>query len=130
MIVADASATVAYLVNQPVGRGVRARQRFASEALHAPHLLDLEVANSLRRLVFRGAITPGEASQALEDLLDLPIVRYPHHPLVARAWELRHNLTAYDAAYVALAEALGAALVTLDSGIRDAPGHRAMVEVL
>jgi predicted nucleic acid-binding protein len=88
------------------------------------------VVNALRRLALSGAITSSRAREALEDFVDLRIVLYPHAPLLARVWELRQNLTAYDAVYVALAEALGIALLTTDSGIRDAPGHHALVELV
>lgn len=98
-------------------------------SLHAPHLVDLEVAQVLRRYVIRGEIDPQRAQQALDDHLALPLERYSHDVLVSRVWQLRQNLTAYDAAYVALAELLGATLLTRDGRIRRAPGHHADVEV-
>jgi len=100
-----------------------------SESLHAPHLLDIEVAQVLRRFVRRGELSPERARQALEDLAALPLERYSHEQLLPRVWRLRDNLSAYDAAYVALAEILGAALLTRDSRISRAPGHIAQVEV-
>ena len=95
----------------------------------SPHLLDIEVAQVLRRFVAGGKVTPVRAREALDDLLDLALTRYPHGVLLGRVWELRSNLTAYDAAYVALAEALDAVLVTCDGKIAEAPGHRARIEV-
>lgn len=101
----------------------------AGETLHAPHLLDLEVAQVLQRYAAAGALTQDRGSQALEDFADLPLDRYPHHRFLDRIWELRHNLTAYDAAYVALAEALAAPLVTRDAALAKVR-HRARVEVI
>lgn len=99
-------------------------------SLHAPHLLDLEVAHTLRRLVAQDQVTETRAAEALKDLAGFSIERYPHTVLLPRIWALRHNLTAYDTAYVALAEALDATLlVTRDSRIRRAPGHFVQIEV-
>jgi predicted nucleic acid-binding protein len=84
------------------------------QTLHAPHLIDIEVAQVLRRYAATGQIEPGRCSDALIDLSDVPLHRYPHDVLLPRVWELRHNLTAYDAVYVALAEALDAPLLTRD----------------
>jgi predicted nucleic acid-binding protein len=99
------------------------------DSLHAPHLLDVEVAQVLRRYSVAGNITPERGRQALTDLVDFPIHRSPHDVLLPRIWELRHNVTAYDAAYLALAEALAAPLVTCDARLASAPGHAARVEV-
>ena len=101
-----------------------------SESLHAPHLIDVEVAQVLRRYVRDKTITAQRGQEALEDLRDLPLSRYPHDFLIPRIWELRATLTAYDAVYVALAELLGAPLLTCDSKIASAPGHDAKVVVL
>ena len=95
--------------------------------LHAPHLIDLEVAQTLRRLVLGGLMVQ-RADDALNDLVQLPVVRYPHHPFMARIWQLRSNVTAYDAAYLALAEFLNAPLLTLDARLSRA-SSRAAVEV-
>jgi predicted nucleic acid-binding protein len=130
VIVLDASAAVEWLLQ--TRSGVRVSRRIFSrrETLHAPHLLDVEVAQALRRYVAAGVVTLSRADEALQDLLDLRVRRYPHVFLLWRVWELRDNLTAYDALYVALAEALDATLVTCDSKIAPAPGHRARVEVI
>lgn len=89
--------------------------------------MDLEITQVLRRFTQKGAISDARAQEALRDLRDLPMTRYPHHVLLDRVWDLRHNLTAYDAAYVALAEALDASLVTRDA--RLAAGFRRVVRV-
>ena len=100
------------------------------QSLHAPHLLDLEIVQVLRRYRRNGELQAARAAEALEDLRDLPLVRYPHAPFVPRIWQLRDSLTAYDAAYVALAEALEAPLITRDSRLASAHGHRAKIELL
>ena len=130
MIVLDASAAVEWLLQTAVGMKVDRRILAPGERLHAPHLLDVEVAQALRRFVAIGGLTSRRAQEALDDLLDLSITRYPHDVLLDRIWVLRENLTAYDAAYVALAEALDATLVTCDRKISGASGHRARVEVI
>ena len=128
MIVLDASAAVALLLNTPP-HAAPLRQRLASPTLHAPHLLDLEVAQVLRRFALQGALSEERASAALRDLAALGVERYPHAPFLPRIWRLRHNLTAYDAAYVALAEALEAPLISLDAHLQSAAGHQAHVEL-
>ncbi len=128
MIVVDASVVVAAVAARGGGDVVRAR--LAGEQLHAPHLLDLEVASALRRLVGRRAITATAASTALDDLQHLPVRRVPHVRLLPRCWELRRNLSIYDAVYVALAEALDLPLLTADRRLARAPGIRCDVEVL
>ena len=109
----------------------RLRERIAQpdETLHVPHLFDVEVLNVLRRHALRGALSEARARLALRRLSGAALDRYPHGPLVARIWDLRDNLTAYDAAYVALAEALDAPLVTTDDRLARASGHRARVEL-
>ena len=129
MIVVDASAILELLLNTPHAARVAERLFVAGETLHAPHLLDLEVAQVLRRYAAAGALTEERGTQALQDLGDLPFERYPHNLFLERIWELRHTLTAYDAAYVALAEALAAPLVTRDAALAGAR-HRARIEVL
>jgi predicted nucleic acid-binding protein len=130
LIVLDASATLELLLRTHRGDRVAAWISPASQTLHAPHLLDLEVTQVLRRYTSAGDIEPERAREALEDLMALGIHRYAHEPMLQRIWQLRTNLTAYDAAYVALAEALGATLVTSDARLAGAPGHAARVELL
>ena len=130
MIVLDASAVIEWLLQTPAGARVDRRIFSRPTSLHAPHLLDLEVAQVLRRYVRDKDITAQRGQEALEDLGGLPLNRYPHDFLIPRIWRLRANLTAYDAAYVALSELLDVPLLTCDSGIASAPGHHATVEVV
>ena len=129
MIVLDASATVDWLLQTSAGRHIEQRMFSARESLHAPHLLDLEVAQVLRRLVREGTVPANRADEAVRDLLDLRLTRYPHFMLLPRVWQLRHNFSAYDAAYVGLAEKLGAPLITRDGRLAAAPGHAAIIEL-
>jgi predicted nucleic acid-binding protein len=129
VIVVDASAALEVLLNTRAARPVADRLFGQGESLHAPHLIDVEVAQVLRRLHRRGEIDRTRAAQALEDLSDLPLTRYPHQVLLPRIWGLRDNATAYDAAYLALAEALDAVLVTCDGALAAVPGCAARVEV-
>lgn len=130
MIVVDASAILEVLLSTPAASSVYSRLSVSGETLHAPHLLDLEILQVLRRYNANGEITLDRAEQALADYLDLPITRYAHDVFTFRIWELRQNLTAYDAAYVVLAEALSAPLVTRDRKLAASSGHRAVIEVL
>ena len=130
MIVVDASALLEMLLRTPAAEQVEERLLGKRDTLHAPHLLDVEVAQVLRRYAGSGEIDAERGRAALADLVDLPIRRYPHEFLLPRAWEIRHNFTAYDAVYVALAEALDATLVTRDRRLAAAPGHQARVEVI
>jgi predicted nucleic acid-binding protein len=130
VIVLDASAAIEWLLQTPAGIEIEGLMFLPSESLHAPHLLDLEVAQVLRRHVRERTITARRGEEALQDLADLAITRYPHDLLLARIWELRATLTAYDAAYVALAEELSASLLTCDQKIATAPGHDARVRVI
>ena len=126
----DASAVIEVLLVTPAAVRIEDRIFSSAETLHAPHLLDLEVAQVLRRFCATGDMEPDRARLALTDLGDLPLYRHPHEPFLARVWELRYNLTAYDAAYVALAEALPATLLTGDAKLAAAPGHDAAIEVI
>lgn len=130
MIVLDASAAVDWLAQTSAAQRIEDRIFSRHQSLHAPELLDLEVAQVLRRLVREGAISASRAAGAIEDLLDLRITRYPHSVLLPRIWQLRHNLSAYDAAYVVLAEKLGATLLTRDAKLASAAGHTATIEVV
>jgi predicted nucleic acid-binding protein len=130
LIVLDASALLELLLVTDKGGEVAERIAAPEETLHAPHLIDLEVAQVLRRYVARRQLDEARASQALEDLGDLDLNRYPHDVLLDRIWELRHKASAYDAAYLALAEALGAPLLTSDARLREVPDARAHIEVL
>ena len=128
MIVVDSSALVAALVSQP--RVPRLRERLEADGdLHAPHLIDVEVAHALRRLARKAALTASQAELVRADAPALAIRRYPHVGLLDRAWELRENLTAYDAVYVALSEALGVPLVTLDARLARAAGDVTRIEL-
>ncbi len=129
MIVLDASAAVEWLLQTSAGQLIEKRLYSVRESLHAPHLLDIEVTQVLRRLVREGTVPGSRADEAVRDLLDLQITRYPHFVLLPRIWQLRHNLSAYDAAYVVLAEKLGAPLVTRDGRLAAAPGHAAIIEL-
>ncbi len=130
MIVLDASAAVEWLLQTSTGARVGRRILSSRDTLHAPHLLDVEVAQVFRRKVATGEVATSRAEEALQDLLDLRIRRYPHFLFLRRVWELRDNLTAYDALYVALAEALDATLVTCDGKFAAASRHGARVEVV
>ncbi len=130
MIVVDASAVLEVLLQTSNTPAVEKRLYEAGQTLHAPHLIDIEVAQVLRRVAMAGRIDGDRGRMALSDFADLPMQRYPHELLMPRVWALRHNLTAYDAAYVALAELLDAPLLTRDGRIARATGHRARVEVV
>lgn len=125
MIVVDASAAVCALLNAGP-----ARRALGEEQLHAPHLIDPEVANALRRAVASSQIDPGDARNALDRWVRLGMSRYPVIRLLERVWQLRENLSAYDASYVALAEALGCPLLTADARLGRAPGLRCPVTVV
>lgn len=118
------------MIETPNSAAINRRIFADMETLHAPHLIDLEIANILRRYVQKRELSSRSASQALDDLSSVPLQRYPHTLLISRIWELRNNLTAYDAAYVALAEMLDAPLITRDAALSIAPGHHAKIELV
>lgn len=129
MIVVDASV-LAVALGDDGPEGAIARAALAEETLVAPELIDLEVLSVLRRQLTSSSMTVARARRALASLADLPMRRASHRPLLQRCWELRQTVTAYDAAYIALAEALGTALVTADARLSRAPGVRCRVTVL
>jgi predicted nucleic acid-binding protein len=129
VIVLDASAAVDWLLQTPAGQNIEKRIYARNESLHAPHLIDVEVAQVLRRLALQNVISTLRAGEAMRDLLDLRIARYPHFLFLERIWQLRNSLSAYDAAYVALAEKLDVPLLTRDEHLASAHGYKARVEV-
>ncbi len=131
MIVADASVVVELLLNRDAPAGVEMGMRIErDEAVCAPHLLDAEVGQALRRLAHQGQMTAPRASASLNNLVRLPIQRYAHGWLLPRAFELRDNVTVYDGLYLALAEALDVPLLSCDSALVNVPGCTASVEIL
>jgi predicted nucleic acid-binding protein len=130
VIVLDASAIVELVTETARGVAVARRIDDPRVGLHAPHLVDVEVAQALRRYEGAGDLGGGRATAALHAFLELDLERHDHGPLLPRAWELRANLTAYDAVYVALAEALDVALVTCDARLARAPGLSRRVELI
>lgn len=130
MIVLDASATVDLLLGTVRGRRVSARLRGADESVHAPHLLSVDVAHALRRLASAPAVGSARAGLALRSLAELNVRRWAHEPLLDRVWALRPVLPAYDACYVALAEALAAPLLTSDPRLAGSKGHQARIELV
>ena len=130
MIVVDPSALLEALLRTPAAQAVEDRLFAPRQTLHAPHLLDVEVAQVIRRYAANGEINGERGRLALLDLADLPLQRYPHDLLLPRIWDLRNNLTAYDAAYIALAEALEVPLLTRDRRLATAAGHRAQIELV
>ena len=125
MIVVDSSAALSALLHDGPARDLLGR-----EQLHAPHLIDVEVASVLRRGALDGTWTAAKGSRTLTTWGRLGVIRYGTHTLLPRVWQLRDNLTAYDAAYVALSEALGCALVTADGRMGRASGVRCPVTVV
>lgn len=128
MIVLDASAALELLLQTAAAQSIAAR--ISGETLHAPHLIDIEVAQTLRRIAATNQTSVRRCETALNDWLALPVTRYPHSALLPRVWMLRANIAAYDAIYVALAEALAAPLITHDGKLANAPGHNATIELL
>jgi predicted nucleic acid-binding protein len=129
VIVVDASALTEVLLRGSDASTIE-RLLASAGAIHGPHLLDLEVTQVLRRYAARGLADPARCRQALDDLEKMGLRRHPHDHLLSRVWDLRHNLTAYDAVYVALAEYLGAPLLTRDRRLAAAPGHFARIDLV
>jgi predicted nucleic acid-binding protein len=127
VIVVDSSAVVDVLAARTPDPGLAAR--LSAERLHAPYLVDVEVMHAVRGLVRRGALSADRGVDACRDYSALRLIRYPHLPLLDRIWQLRDSLSAYDAAFVALAELLDAPLVTCDAKLAAAGGHEARVEL-
>lgn len=130
MIVLDASAVIEILLRPGRQRALLNRVLALGQSLAAPHVLDLEVAQVLRRYAAGREISAARAEASFEDYRELRISRYPHAPFLSRIWGLRNNCTAYDAAYIALAEALDCPLLTCDTALAVVPGHRATVEIV
>jgi predicted nucleic acid-binding protein len=129
VIVVDASVLVTALLDEG-GPGALARERLVSSDVHVPELADVEVLSVVRRRVLGGRLTAARGAEALQDWSDLAVERYPHLPLLGRAWQLRDAVSAYDAQYVALAELLDSPLVTADARLSRAPGLRCTVDLL
>ncbi len=131
MIVLDASAVVELILNRPLGRIVAERLRGdPAEPLAAPHLIDAEVGQVLRRFERRHELAEWQARAGLRNLSGLPISRFPHGPFLERAFDLRANVTVYDGLYLVLAETLGATMLTADAELVGVPGCSATVELL
>lgn len=131
MIVADASVVLDLLLGGGSEAGdTLAGHLAADQAVAAPHLVDAEVAQGLRRYALRGEVSDAVATALLVELIDAPIQRYPHLGLLARAFELRRNTTVYDGLYLALAETLNIPFLTGDAALRQVPGCRAVVQVV
>jgi predicted nucleic acid-binding protein len=130
VIVVDASALLESLLRTPMAEAVERRLFAPRQTLHVPHLIDVEVAQVIRRYAANGEIDSERGRAALADLVDYPLRRYSHDFLLPRVWDLRNNLSAYDAVYVALAEALDAPLLTRDQRLASALGHHAVVELV
>jgi predicted nucleic acid-binding protein len=130
VLVVDASVLVSALIDDGTARARMYLRLNGEDAICAPEIIDLEIANAWRRDLRAGRIDEERSRQALEDLVVLPLIRMPHQPLMDRIWELRHNLTAYDAAYVALAEDLDTGLLTADGRLARAPTVRCEIELI
>lgn len=130
MIVVDASALLEFLLQTSLGTRIEERLFRTGDELHVPHLVDVEIVQGLRRLVRTGEVSADRADEAIADLNDLDLHRHAHLDLLGRAWKLRDHVSAYDAMYVALAEAIDAPLITCDSPLANAAGRRALIELI
>jgi predicted nucleic acid-binding protein len=129
LIVLDASAALEWLLRTPSGVNIDKRIYSPGESLHAPQLIDLEIVQVFRRLVRDGQLSPVRAGEAVDDLIRLDIRRYPHTRLLPEVWQYCHTLSAYDAAYIVLAETLDATLITRDARLAASHGHSARIEL-
>jgi len=129
VIVVDASVIIEVLLQTTSSPVIERRFFSPGETLHAPHLIDVEIAQVLRRYSSSGELASTRGREALDDLRGFHINRYPHDIFLPRIWELRQNMTAYDAAYIALAEILSAPLLTMDKHLASAPGHSVFIEL-
>ncbi len=129
-MVIDSSAALELLLDTARGRRLNERIRAESVEIHAPHLVDLEIAQVLRRYVLRGSLDAARGMRALRHWRSLQVERYEHRRFLDRVWELRHNVSAYDAVYVALAEALSTVLLTADRRLAAAPGLAGRIELI
>jgi predicted nucleic acid-binding protein len=129
VIVVDASAMLEFLLQTALAPGSK-RACFAIGTNFMPHLIDVEVLQALRRLVRMGELSHGRAEEVVAHLSHLDLHRHVHLDLLARAWKLRDNVSAYDAVYIALSEATAAAIVTCDAPLAKAPGHRVRIELI
>ncbi len=130
MIVADASAVLQILLRTPAAQAVQSWLLMPGQEIHAPHLIDLEVAHVLRKYATANPAEDDGYGRALTEWLALPVKRHAHEPYVARIWALRQNVSAYDAAYIALAEALQAPLITRDQRLAGSVGHQAQIKLI
>jgi predicted nucleic acid-binding protein len=130
VIVTDASVVLEVILRTQTGMKIQGRVLSARETLHAPHLIDLEVCQVLRRYLHNRQLTADRAYDAMEDFQSMRIFRYPHQVFWKRIWELRNNMTAYDAAYIAVAETISAPLLTTDKRLASTQNHSAKIEFL
>ena len=129
MFVLDASGAVELLLNTAAGKHIASRLDDSTESIHAPHLIDVEVAHVLRRYTLHGVLSAARCERALSHWRELDVERHSHDLFLDRMWQLRHNVSAYDAAYVALTEALSTVLVTGDGRLARIPGLAIRIEL-